>query len=200
MLGIRDTCCLYCVLQQNSTKLSLCMIVLCIYCLTMEISNQPLQKQTRVLSRTPWKWTSLQNGCAPVGINGDTRADYGKPQYKGPKVQHWWWSNRQWVLIEMSMPRRWPWRPGRRAIGRQHPKWRKMSVAGCHVAFVAGRETTQIHKCGWSSLFHQLRSESLRQTLPAAGDTGFTFILLKLCPLSSSEGLKMVIFCLWSAI
>lgn len=129
----------------------------------------------------PWKWVclaGLQNGFATVRINGDTRADYGKPQYQGPKVLHWWWSNRQWVLIEMSVQRSWTWRPGRRAIGRRRilngVRW-VLPVVTLHLWH--GGEKNQSHKYGRSSLFHQLWSESLRQTFPAAV---VTLILLKL--------------------
>lgn len=133
-----------------------------------------------------------------VEINGDTRADDGKPQYEGPKVLHWWWSNSQWVLIEMSLQRSWPGRPERRAVGRQHPTWRKMRVATCHVAFVAGRETTP--KSAWSSLLHQPWRESLRHTLPAAVVTTGTFTLPKLRSFVFIWKTQLVIFRLWSAV
>lgn len=154
----------------------------CIYGLMKELwtSNRPIQKQTWVLSRT--LEVSVPGGAAEwlaTGrINGDTRADYGKPQYQGPKVLHWWWSNRQWVLIEMSVQRSWTWRPGRRAIGRRHilngVRW-VLPVVTLHLWH--GGEKNQSHKSGRSSLFHQLWSESLRQTFPAAV---VTLILLKL--------------------
>lgn len=128
-----------------------------------------MQKQTWVLSRTPG---SAWRGCR-MGV------DYGKPQHQGPRVLHWWWSNRQ--SIEMSMQRSWTRRPGRRAIGRRcilnGVRW-VLPVVTLHLWH--GGEKNLSHKSGRSSLFHQLWSESLRQTFPAAVVTGFSLVLLKL--------------------